>query len=237
VPADKTAPQYVEVIQRRISNLGAVKTGQFLVDCETYTSTSSLQSSLPGAAGKFGKTFHVLHNSEHPATVFTVLEPPPQPAPPPPPPAGAQPVQQPASASKRLTFTSDTLFDLLLLKLEKFYQKRLKIESKGTRYELGDFVVKLGIVTAASSVKGILIEVEYLPCVGINACWDLINEFAQGFIGSEVSGQLKPYLKDKTPNEVYTPADTIHQYLEHFITFRKTGLGHQGQQQQGTPQR
>ena len=52
VPADKTAPQYVEVIQRRISNLGAVKTGQFLVDCETYTSTSSLQSSLPGAAGK-----------------------------------------------------------------------------------------------------------------------------------------------------------------------------------------
>ena len=75
-----------------------------------------------------------------------VLEPPPQPAPPPPPPAGAQPVQQPAPASKRLTFTSDTLFDLLLLKLEKFYQKRLKIESKGTRYELGDFVVKVRFI-------------------------------------------------------------------------------------------
>ena len=145
VPPDKTAPQVVEIIQRRISHLGAVKTGQFLVDCETYTSTSSLQSSLPGAAGKFGKTFHVLHNSEHPATVFTVLEPPPQPAPPPPPPAGAaapppQPVQPP---NKRLTFTSDTLFDLLLLKLEKFYQKKLKIESKGARYELRDFVVKV----------------------------------------------------------------------------------------------
>lgn len=244
VPPDKTAPQVVEIIQRRISHLGAVKTGQFLVDCETYTSTSSLQSSLPGAAGKFGKTFHVLHNSEHPATVFTVLEPPPQPAPPPPPPppagAAAPPPQPPVQPpNKRLTFTSDTLFDLLLLKLEKFYQKKLKIESKGARYELRDFVVKLGIVTAASSVKGILIEVEYLPCVGINACWDLINEFAQSFIGSEVSGQLKPYLKDKTPNEVYTPADTIHQYLEHFITFRKTGLlGGSSQQQQGaTPQR
>jgi len=235
VPADKTAPQFIEIIQRRISNLGAVKTGQFLVDCETYTSTSSLQSSLPGAAAKFGKTFHVLHNSEHPATVFTILEPPPQQAGPPPG-APQQPHQQPHS--KRLTFTSDTLFDLLLLKLEKFYQKRLKIESKGTRYELGDFVVKLGIVTAASSVKGILIEVEYLPCVGVHACWDLITEFAQGFIGSEVTGQLKPYLKEKNPNEVYTPADTIHQYLEHFITFRKTGLTNSQQQQQGgTPQR
>jgi len=234
VPADKTAPQFIELIQRRISNLGAVKTGQFLVDCETYTSTSSLQSSLPGAAAKFGKTFHVLHNSEHPATVFTILEPPPQPAPPP----GGAPLQTQQPQGKRLTFTSDTLFDLLLLKLEKFYQKRLKIESKGTRYELGDFVVKLGIVTAASSVKGILIEVEYLPCVGVHACWDLINEFAQGFIGSEVSGQLKPYLKEKNPNEVYTPADTIHQYLEHFITFRKTGLTNpQGQGQGATPQR
>ena len=70
-------------------------------------------------------------SSEHPATVFTVLEPPP--------PVGPQ--QQPGK--QKLTFTSDTLFDLLLLKLEKFYQKRLKIESKGSRFELGDFVVKV----------------------------------------------------------------------------------------------
>jgi len=229
VPPDKTAPQLIDLFSKRILSLGAVKTGPFLVDCETYTSTSNLQSSLQGPAGKFGKTFHVLHNSEHPATVFTVLEPPP--------PVGPQQQQQPAK--QKLTFTSDTLFDLLLLKLEKFYQKRLKIESKGSRFELGDFVVKLGIVTAAATVKGVLVEVEYLPCVGINACWELINEFAQGFIGSEVSSQNRAnYLNEKNPNEVYTPADTIHQYLEHFVTFRKTGLTSQQQQQQGaTPQR
>ena len=46
------------------------------------------------------------------------------------------------------------------------------------------------------------------------------------------------YLNEKNPNEVYTPADTIHLYLEHFVTFRKTGLTSQQQQQQGaTPQR
>ena len=38
------------------------------------------------------------------------------------------------------------------------------------------------------------------------------------------------YLNEKNPNEVYTPADTIHQYLEHFVTFRKTGLTSQQQQ-------
>ena len=37
------------------------------------------------------------------------------------------------------------------------------------------------------------------------------------------------YLNEKNPNEVYTPADTIHQYLEHFVTFRKTGLTSQQQ--------
>ena len=77
--------------------------------------------------------YKTLFSSEHPATVFTVLEPPP--------PVGPQQQQQPAK--QKLTFTSDTLFDLLLLKLEKFYQKRLKIESKGSRFELGDFVVKV----------------------------------------------------------------------------------------------
>ena len=48
--------------------------------------------------------------SEYPATVFSVLE----------------------SGNKTVRITSDTLFDLLLLKLSnQFYQKKIKIESKG----------------------------------------------------------------------------------------------------------
>jgi len=225
IPADKTAPQVIDFIQKRISSLGAVHTGQFLVDCETYTSSPSLAGPPlpPGAAPGNLRTFHVLHNSEHPATVFSVLEPPPA----------------AAAAKPRTTFTSDTLFDYLLLKLSNVYQKKLKIESKGSRFEIGDFVVKLGIVTASGSVKGILVEVEYLPCVGVQSCWSLLNEFAQGFLGSVVTNQLPPYLKQKNPSEVYTPADTIHQYLDQFISFRKVNVGGGGAQSanQGTPQR
>ena len=210
IPVDKTAPQVIELIQKRISSLGAVPTGQFLVDCETYTSSPGLAGPpLPPGANLAGniRTFHVLHNSEHPATVFSIFE--------------------PAVGKPRITFTSDTLFDYLLLKLSNVYQKRLKIESKGSRFEIGDFVVKLGIVTANSSVKGILVEVEYLPCVSVLTCWNLMHEFTQGFLGSVVSNQIPPYLKQKNPNEVYTPADTIHQYLDHFIALRKSSMQNQ----------
>ena len=133
---DKTAPQVVEVLKRRIINLGAKPAGQFLVDCETYYSSPSL-ATVPGPSPAGPRTLNVLHNSEQPATVFSVVE----------------------SQTKSVCFASDTLFDLLLLKLGNVYNKKFKIESKGARFEIGDFLVKLGLVSVAGSFKGILVEV------------------------------------------------------------------------------
>ena len=215
----------VELIHKRIVNLGSNITGQFLVDCETYFSSPNLLVPGQGTGNvQAQKTLHVLHNSEHPATVFSVLESQ----------SGAQANtvkpqgQQLQGAQNRITFTSDTLFDILLLKLSSVYQKKLKIESKGNRYEIGDFVVKLGIVSVTGSVKGILVEVEYLPCVVVQSCWSLIIEFMQGFLGSVISSQIPAYLRQKSEqigggSYIYTPSDTAHQYLEHFANFRKAG--------------
>ncbi len=144
----------------------------------------------------------MLHNSEQPATVFSILE----------------------HTEKRITFTSDPLFDLLLLKLSNSYQKKLRIESKGPRFEIKDFIVKLGIVSVAGSYKGILVEVEYLPCCSLQTCWTLLIEFMQGFLGSVVSNQVPQLLKPRF-NEIYSPVDTINQYLEHFNTLRKGNVG------------
>lgn len=196
VPHDKTAPQVIELIQKRILNLGANHTGQFLVDCETYFSSPSL--------GGPQRTLHVLHNSEQPATVFSVLE----------------------HSDRRITFTSDTLFDLLLLKLSNVYSKKLRIEAKGPRFETGDFLVKLGLVSVGGSCKGILVEIEYLPCQVVQSCWGLMIEFMQGFLGSVVTNQVPPYLKSKFADN-YSPIDTIHQYLEHFNILRKGGIPNQ----------
>lgn len=82
---------------------------------------------------------HVLHNSEQPASVFAILE----------------------SGSKVVPLIADGLFDLLMLKMTSIYtsKKQTKIESKGPRFEIGDFCVKLGSVTMSQNFKGVLVEV------------------------------------------------------------------------------
>lgn len=46
---NKTGPQTIEFLTKRVVALGAVQTGQFLVDCETYVSVPQL-----------GECFHIL---------------------------------------------------------------------------------------------------------------------------------------------------------------------------------
>ena len=92
---------------------------------------------------------HILHNSEHPATCFAVTE-------------------------SGQILVSDLRFEDLMSKLtmakagrESFYSQRkgFKIESRGQRYEIGDFVIKIGSVSLASNFKGILVEVCEFICI------------------------------------------------------------------------
>lgn len=195
VPEHKTGTFVIELLTKRILALGASQQGQFLVDCESYLSHPTMGTT---------KTVHVLHNSEQPASVFSILE----------------------SGSKNIHVIADGLFDLLMMKLSQHYtsKKQTKIESKGPRFELGDFCVKLGSVTMNQSFKGILIEVEYRPCVMANAVWGLLREFLQGLLGPLVPVQAPQHLLSRM-NEIYTPIDTVYQYLEHFSACRKiTGM-------------
>ena len=97
------------------------------------------------------RSVHVLHNSEYPTSVFALLD--------------------SANSNKTVALVADNLFDLLMLKLSNYYTapKQTKIESRGQRFEAGDFVVKIGSVTMASAFKGILVEV--------NAQFTLISSF------------------------------------------------------------
>lgn len=110
---------------------------------------------------------NVLHNSEYPASTFSLLEVPLGPnasvnlnLPP-----GAQ------SGVKTVSLVADNLFDLLVQKMSHVYtSKKIKIESKGPRFELGDFVVKLGSVVMSQNFKGILVEVIRYIFLSINMC-------------------------------------------------------------------
>lgn len=189
---NRNGPQTIEILSKRIVALGATQQGQFLVDCETYSSVPALGHQ---------RTVHVLHNSEQPATVFSLLD----------------------TGTKIIPLATDGLFDLLMMKMSSFYQskKQTKAESKGPRYEIGDFCVKLGTVTVSSNFKGILVEVEYKPCVVPAMCWDLMMEFMQGFLGSSGPTATPPFLQNRM-QDIYSPIDTIQQYLEHFTIFRKS---------------
>ena len=58
------------------------------------------------------------------------------------------------SGNKMATLTSDTLFVLLVSMLTNVYKKKKqKTESRGPRFEICDFIFKLGSVTVGNVFK------------------------------------------------------------------------------------
>ena len=68
------------------------------------------------------------------------------------------------TGTKTIPLVADGLFDLLMIKMTSIYtsKKQTKIESKGPRYELGDFCIKLGSVTMNQNFKGVLVDVSHM---------------------------------------------------------------------------
>uniref|UniRef100_A0A8D1QST7 Mediator of RNA polymerase II transcription subunit 20 n=1 Tax=Sus scrofa TaxID=9823 RepID=A0A8D1QST7_PIG len=192
VAEGKSVQQTVELLTRKLEMLGAEKQGTFCVDCETYhTAASTL-----GSQGQAGKLMYVMHNSEHPLSCFALFE-------------------------NGPCLIADTNFDVLMVKLKGFFQsaKASKIETRGTRYQYCDFLVKVGTVTMGPSARGISVEVEYGPCVVASDCWSLLLEFLQSFLGSHTPGA--PAVFGNRHDAVYSPADTMVQYMELFNKIRK----------------
>ena len=58
---NRTGPQTIELLTRRIVNLGAVQAGQFLVDCEVHQSVGPAPpQQQPGGASN--KQLYILHS-------------------------------------------------------------------------------------------------------------------------------------------------------------------------------
>lgn len=209
IPEGKTGQQTVESLSKTLEILGAVRTGTFTVECESFNSTPI--SGLTPA-----KFVHVFHDSEHPASVFSLLD-------------------------SGMCLVADSNFDGLMTNISSFYQakKASKMESKGPKFILGDFVIKIGSVSMGTTFRGILLEIEYGPCVVPSYCWDIMKEFMGSFMTPPRDPH--PYLQGKM-NDVFSPVDKVHQYNEHFNSMRKgqsmmsQQLHHQLIQQQQTQQ-
>lgn len=100
--------------------------GHFIVDCETYTSVPQMSGNYDRGMYKMlniklkrefavtPKVVHLLHNSEHPASVFSILE----------------------TGTKQIALVADSLFDLLILKMTPAYtsKKQTKVNFVKIRF-------------------------------------------------------------------------------------------------------
>lgn len=176
-------------------------------------------------SGQPSKPLYVMHNTETPLSCFALFE-------------GGP------------CLKADTNFDILMVKLKSHFQnaKGHKVECRGSRYRYCDFLIKVGTVTMSSSARGISVEVwhqrgvnswrepaygtaltlgtffqvEYCPCVVPGDCWNLMKEFMQSFLSSNVP-ELPSVFATK-PEGLFAPADSIDtmtQYLEVFNKLRK----------------
>ena len=60
---NKTGPQIIETLTRRIVNLGAQQAGQFLVDCEVHLSVTTAGQQTSGSAGA-NKQLYILQSGD-----------------------------------------------------------------------------------------------------------------------------------------------------------------------------
>ena len=188
LPEGKSGPQTADALCKTIERLGGVRSGTFSVECETFFST-------PHVGLTPTRALNLLRDSERPASCFALLD------------TGA-------------CLVADANFDGLLANMGAFYQSRksTKIESRGPKYSVGDFTVKVGSAAIGPSFRGLLVEVEYGPCVVPAYCWDLLKQFMGSFMTPPRDPH--PYLQGKM-NDVFTPVDTIRQYNDHFNSLKK----------------
>jgi len=190
VPEGKSGQQAVEILQQRTELLGAQKTGNWSVDCEAYHSVSTHMSSC--------KLLRLVHSTEFPLTSFCVLE-------------------------SGTCLVADSGFDSLMIRLKAFYAPRkssVKIEAKGPRYEYGDFIIKFGQVSTGPNFKGVVIEIEYLPCFDVEQGWPLLKEFVTSSMVQPITLPPPPKVSSKA-TVLFSPADTIRQYVNIFNNYIK----------------
>ncbi|KAI1701358.1 TATA-binding related factor (TRF) of subunit 20 of mediator complex domain-containing protein [Ditylenchus destructor] len=188
---------------------GAAKT--FKVDCMLYRPPTNV-------AGQIG-SFYLLHHSYYPESSFIIGAP-----------QITTPDSGPGSVGSRLPplpprATSDQGFDLILSKFSAGLaaDHAGKMELMGNEYHLKDFRIRVGTVSAgqATSVKGVIVEIEYGPSNVIFHCRSILKELIELFFPGQTQGREPEIFQRHTHADSYMPVDTVSQYLDIFLAMRK----------------
>ncbi|KAL1915737.1 uncharacterized protein VTP21DRAFT_6496 [Calcarisporiella thermophila] len=111
--------------------------------------------------------------------------------------------------------------ETVLLKLKNLWVLRQAAQIEGTSYVVGDFIVRAANVLIGSSYKGVIIEIEYLPCYlcSSNASTPILLEFISKITppGAQFSyGVDINYSEAGLSEEEFSTAHTGYQYISLF---------------------
>ncbi|KAF3906548.1 hypothetical protein ABW20_dc0107711 [Dactylellina cionopaga] len=115
----------------------------------TATSTSSLSSSSTTSQPRF---MQYLDLSHHPGKRFCLVD--------------------------KTIVTIDPEFEQILTsKLQGLWAMRQTLKAEGSGFELEDFRIRIATLSQGSVIKGVLVEVEYLPCSNLSQGEAVIRDF------------------------------------------------------------
>lgn len=80
--------------------------------------------------------------------------------------------------AQRIVLEADLSIQTIMDKLQS-YKSRVSLTFEGTQYQLGDFQVRVGKVSPSTSetMRGIVMEVEYLPISSIDKSRQILEDF------------------------------------------------------------
>ncbi|KAF9590705.1 hypothetical protein IFM89_036829 [Coptis chinensis] len=122
--------------------------------------------------------------------------------------------------SQRIVLEADTLVQMIMEKLQS-YRSRISVNFEGIQYQLGDFQWRIGkvVATNADSLRGIVLEMEYLPISSVEKSRVIMEEFLDMWQEIVSKRSLPGRLMHIEPNfagyglaDHYTPQHTVVQY-------------------------
>lgn len=121
---------------------------------------------------------------------------------------------------QRIVVEADTMIPMIMEKL-KSYRSRIAITFEGFQYQLGDFQLRLGkaVATTADNVRGIVMEIEYLPISSLEKSRQIMEEFLDMWQEIVLKRSLPGRFMHVEPNfaeyglrDHYTSQHTVVQY-------------------------
>lgn len=121
---------------------------------------------------------------------------------------------------QRIVVEADLTIQTIMEKLQS-YKSRVSLNFEGTQYQLGDFQVRVGKVAPshAETMRGIVMEVEYLPISSVDKSRQVLEDFVDIWKNTlskkSLPGQflhIEPNFSEYGLSDQYTSQHTAVQY-------------------------